>query len=181
MKIVFRVDASLQIGTGHVIRCLVLAHALQEKGAEIDFICRRHEGNLINKIRAEGFNVFELASQFESKVDDKLSHSQWLGVTQQQDAKDCINAFQSKKIDWLIVDHYSIDKDWQQVLKPFYEKLMVIDDLADREHECDLLLDQNLFDDMPARYHNKKPGQCQSFFGPQYALLQKEYEELFLN
>ncbi len=178
MKVFFRVDASIQMGTGHVMRCLTLAQVLKENGADTGFICRKHEGNLIDKIHSSGFNVHELEVIEELEVDNKLAHSHWLGATQQQDADDCIGILKKEKIDWLIVDHYAIDEDWQCKLKPYYEKLMVIDDIADRRHECDLLLDQNLFDDMPARYYNKTPVQSQNFFGPQYALLQKEYENL---
>ena len=60
MKITFRVDASTQMGIGHVMRCLALAEALQGDGANISFICRKHDGNLIDKIRTYGFNVSEL-------------------------------------------------------------------------------------------------------------------------
>ena len=60
LKVVFRVDASLEIGTGHVMRCLTLAQVLKDNGASVDFICREHEGNLIDKIRLSGFNVYEL-------------------------------------------------------------------------------------------------------------------------
>jgi len=178
MRVVFRVDASLAIGTGHVIRCLTLAKVLRENGANIDFICRQHEGNFINKIRSDGFNVFELSYSKESKVDDKLSHSHWLGATQQKDAKDSIAVLGTSKTDWLVVDHYAIDEDWQQVLKPYYCKLMVIDDLADRKHQCDLLLDQNLFENMSIRYLHNTPSQCVKLLGPEYALLQPEYAEL---
>ena len=130
MKVVFRVDASIQMGTGHVMRCLTLAQVLKENGADTGFICRKHEGNLIDKIHSSGFNVHELEVIEELEVDNKLAHSHWLGATQQQDADDCIGILKKEKIDWLIVDHYAIDEDWQCKLKPYYEKLMVIDDLT---------------------------------------------------
>ena len=107
MNIIFRVDASLKMGTGHVMRCLTLAQVLKENGANIKFICRKHEGNLIDKIHSSGFNVHELGLLEEIKVDNKLTHSPWLGVTQQQDADDCIDILKAKKVDWLIVDHYA--------------------------------------------------------------------------
>ena len=88
MRVVIRVDASLKMGTGHVMRCLTLAEVLKENGADVEFICRKHEGNLINKIRSNGFNVFEFDLPVANKVDNKLFHSPWLGTTQQQDAKD---------------------------------------------------------------------------------------------
>jgi UDP-2,4-diacetamido-2,4,6-trideoxy-beta-L-altropyranose hydrolase len=178
MRVIFRVDASLQIGTGHVIRCLALAKVLKENGVEVDFICRQHNGNLINKIRLNGFNVLELVFSVESKIDDKLSHSHWLGATQQQDAIECVNLLNDVKIEWMVVDHYGIDEDWEKIMRPHYNKLMVIDDLADRQHQCDLLLDQNLFENMPVRYLENIPKQCIKLLGPQYALLQPEYTEL---
>ena len=142
MKVIFRVDASLQIGTGHVMRCLTLARVLKENGADVKFICRKHEGNLIDKIHSSGFNVNELEVLERIEVNDKLAHSYWLGATQQQDSDDCIEILKAEKIDWLIVDHYALDELWQKRLKPYYKKLMVIDDLADRKHRCDILLDQ---------------------------------------
>jgi len=174
MKVVFRVDASLQIGIGHVMRCLTLAQALKENGANVEFICRKHEGSLINKIRSNGFVVHELKVFEEAEVDNKLAHSHWLGVTQQQDADDCINILKAEKLDWLIVDHYALDEQWQKRLKPCYEKLMVIDDLADRQFDCDILLDQT-FGRQKEDYSALTPEGCKLLLGSQYALLRPEF------
>ena len=176
MDIIFRVDASLQIGTGHVIRCLTLADKLKESGASVGFISRKHKGNLINKIRSEGFNVFELELMERDKCDNKLLHSHWLGTTQQQDAKDCINVLKENKVDWLITDHYGIDEDWQQDLKEHYNKLMVIDDLADRKHKCNILLDQN-FGRQLQDYKGLVPKSCELLLGSQYSLLRPEFSK----
>jgi len=118
MKAVFRVDASLEMGTGHVMRCLTLTQALKENGADVEFICRKHEGNLIDKIRSNGFFVHGLEAFGQTKVDDKLTHSHWLGSTQKQDVDDCIDILKAEKTDWLIVDHYALDEEWQKKLKP---------------------------------------------------------------
>ena len=174
MKVIFRVDASLQMGTGHVMRCLTLAQVLKENGANVEFICRKHEGNLIDKIRSSGFNVHELGLFEETEVDTSLAHSHWLGATQQQDADDCIDIFKAKKVDWLIVDHYALDEQWQKRLKPYYEKLMVIDDLADRKHQCDILLDQT-FGRQQEDYSALTSKDCQLLLGSQYALLRPEF------
>ena len=176
MKVVFRVDASLQMGIGHVMRCLTLAQVLNENGADVEFICRKHEGNLICKIRSSGFVVHELGIYEKIKVDTRLAHSHWLGTTQQQDADDCIDIFKPEKIDWLIVDHYALDEQWQKRLNPYYEKLMVIDDLADRKHQCDILLDQT-FARQQEDYLILTPKNCQLLLGSQYALLRPEFSE----
>jgi UDP-2,4-diacetamido-2,4,6-trideoxy-beta-L-altropyranose hydrolase len=172
MFAIFRVDASLAMGTGHVMRCLTLAQALKENGVNVEFICRKHKGNLIGKIFLNGFNVHEL--EVLEEVDDKLAHSHWLGATQQQDADDCLDILKAKKTSWLIVDHYALDEQWQKRLKPYYEKLMVIDDLADRKHQCDFLLDQN-FGRSSQDYKDLVPTSAKLLMGSKYALLRPEF------
>ncbi len=176
MKVIFRVDASLKMGTGHVMRCLTLAQALKENGTNVEFICRKHEGNLIGKIHSGGFNVYELEVFEETEFDTRLAHSHWLGATQQQDADDCINILKAVKLDWLIVDHYALDEQWQKRLKPYCEKLMVIDDLADRKHQCDILLDQT-FGRQQEDYLTFTPKDCELLLGSQYALLRPEFSK----
>jgi UDP-2,4-diacetamido-2,4,6-trideoxy-beta-L-altropyranose hydrolase/UDP-4-amino-4,6-dideoxy-N-acetyl-beta-L-altrosamine N-acetyltransferase len=174
LKVVFRVDASLAMGTGHVMRCLTLAQALKENGANLEFICRKHQGNLIDKIRLNGFNVYEL--EVLEEVDNKLAHSHWLGATQQQDADDCIDVLKSNQTDWLIIDHYALDENWQKMSKPYCKKIMVIDDLADRKHQCDILLDQT-FGRQQEDYLTLTPKDCQLLLGSQYALLRPEFSK----
>ena len=174
MRLSFRADASIAMGTGHVMRCLAFAKMLKDNGANIEFICRKHKGNLIDKIRSNGFNVYEL--EVLKELDDKLVHSHWLGATQQQDADDCIEILKMEKIDWLIVDHYALDEQWQKKLKPYYEKLMVIDDLADRKHQCDILLDQN-FGRSLQDYKELVPTSSKLLMGSKYALLRPEFEK----
>ena len=176
MKVVFRVDASLQMGTGHVMRCLALAQTLKENGVEVEFISRNHKGNLIDKICSNGFVVHELELFEEADIDTRLAHSHWLGGTQRQDAYDCIDLLKAKKPNWLIVDHYALDEQWQKRLKPYYEKLMVIDDLADRKHHCDILLDQT-FGRQQEDYSVFIPKDCQLLLGSEYALLRPEFAE----
>jgi len=174
MKVVFRVDSSLEMGTGHVMRCLVLSQVLKENGANVEFICRKHKGNLIDKITSSGFNVHELEVVEEAKSDDKLAHSHWLKSTQRQDANDCIDILKSNNTDWLIVDHYALDEQWQKKLKPYYEKLMAIDDLADRRHQCDILLDQT-FGRTREDYLKLVPKGCKLLLGSKYSLLRPEF------
>ena len=177
MKTIIRTDASHIIGTGHVMRCLTLAQTLQNKGAEVQFICRKHKGNLIDKICSTGFHTFELELTDEKEVDNKLAYTSCLGATQQKDVDECINILKDKKTDWLIVDHYSLDEYWQKSLKPYYKKLMVIDDLADRQFDCDILLNQNL-GSTKEQYKNRVPKSCELLLGCEYALLRPEFSKL---
>lgn len=180
MRIAFRTDASLQIGTGHVMRCLTLAKALAAQGMACEFICREHPGNLIEFIRSQGFIAHSLPLQPETGTTDSGSgplHRHWLGATQQQDAAACRPLLAEHRPDWLITDHYALDRCWEESLAPHYRKLMVIDDLADRPHTCDLLLDQTFGRD-PADYRPLVPATCRLLCGSQYALLRPEFASL---
>ncbi|MDY6510372.1 UDP-2,4-diacetamido-2,4,6-trideoxy-beta-L-altropyranose hydrolase [Acinetobacter faecalis] len=182
MKIVFRVDASLEMGTGHVMRCLTLADTLNNHGAKCYFICREHSGNLIRTIIQRGYDVEVLPyasfpqGDKSNKHPTKLSHASWLGTTQKQDADLCHSIIENLQPDWLIVDHYALDICWERVLRPYCKKIMVIDDLADRNHNCDLLLDQTFgrsLDD----YIPLVPISCETLCGAEYALLRSEFTE----
>ncbi|MGR7920566.1 UDP-2,4-diacetamido-2,4,6-trideoxy-beta-L-altropyranose hydrolase [Zobellella denitrificans] len=173
MKIVFRADASLQIGTGHVMRCLTLAEALREQGAECYFICREHEGHLLELIRRKGFIAYVL-EMTSSEQTSSLAHGDWLGASQQQDAQACTQLLKTITPDWLVVDHYALDIIWESALRPFCQQLMVIDDLADRHHDANVLLDQT-FGRSKEDYQALVPPHCTLLCGAQYALLRPEF------
>ena len=187
MKIAFRADASLQMGSGHVMRCLTLADALKDKGADCCFICREHPGNLNEFIRSKGYPVQALphsapagANPFAIKAtpeSPQLAHAGWLGTTHEHDAAECAAILGELQPDWLIVDHYALDTHWEAVLKPHYRKLLVIDDLADRHHACDLLLDQT-FGRHTEDYAPWVPSSCTLLCGSQFALLRPEFSAL---
>jgi len=175
MKIVFRTDSSLTIGSGHLMRCITLGDELRRRGAEVSFICRDHFGNLIYLLEEKGFPVVPLNGETEGHRLDDTVHSSWLGVSWEADAAQTIAVLNKNKPDWLIVDHYAIDKLWEKKLRPYAEKIMVIDDLADRHHDCDLLLDQNMYYEMETRYDKLVPNACKKLVGPKYALLRPEF------
>lgn len=183
MNIVFRTDASLQIGTGHVMRCLTLADALQATGAQCHFICREHPGNWIAQIRQRGFTVSVLPAAADAMITDnpagtgQSNYAAWLGVDWATDAAQTKVGVGATAIDWLIVDHYALDARWEKTLRPLCRKLMVIDDLADRPHDCNLLLDQNLGRDV-RDYSPFVPEGCTVLTGPRYALLRPEFAVL---
>tara|TARA_R100000935_G_scaffold4427_1_gene10468 strand:+ start:16744 stop:17838 length:1095 start_codon:yes stop_codon:yes gene_type:complete len=180
MEIVFRCDASLQVGTGHVMRCLTLADALVKQGAKCHFICREHTGHLLGMIQQHGHQTYSLSLKENVKELDrnstKLAHANWLGATQSEDAQLCIELLQMVQPDWLIVDHYAIDISWEKAVRPYCKKLMVIDDLADRRHDCDILLDQTFGRDIKD-YTGWVPEHCQLLCGSKYALLRPEFAQ----
>ncbi len=178
MKVAFRVDASTQMGSGHVMRCAALAGLLRRRDAEIAFICREHEGNYCDWIEAQGYTLFRLpAPASDEATDRRLPHSKWLGVTQARDGEETRRMFADATWDWLIVDHYGLDAEWEEQMRPALGRIMVIDDLADRRHDADLLLDQNI-QARPGRYDGLVPDICRQLLGPNFALLRSEFSQL---
>lgn len=179
MNVVIRADASTQIGTGHVMRCLTLANQLAANGAEVRFMCRAHAGHLISYIEESGFAVERLPSGSHSVANSPGPVSGWLGVPWEQDAQETLLALirLSAPCDWLIVDHYCLDARWEKAVRHRVEHLMVIDDLANRRHDCDLLLDTGLYSDGGTRYRNLVGESCRVLIGPSYALLRREFRE----
>ena len=175
MMIAFRVDASVQIGTGHFMRCLTLAGSLQEAGARCEFFCRHALDHLRAMAIGAGHGFHSLdAVVFEDAGD--TAHSSWLHTTQSIDAAQTLEAMSVTHWNWIVVDHYALDASWESAVGKSGE-VFVIDDLADRAHECRMLLDQNLYPDADSRYQEKVPPSCRLLLGPAYALLRREFTD----
>lgn len=181
MRIVFRADASVQIGTGHVMRCLTLADELACQGHECRFLCREHEGHLGELITSKGYGLTLLPPRSDSDLDtesrDSDDYALWLGVPWQEDASQTLELLAPWKPDWLVVDHYALDAQWERAVANAVSRIMVIDDLANRPHECALLLDQNL-GRVGSDYDDLLPDDCHRLIGPGYALLRPEFAKL---
>lgn len=183
MLAVIRADASASIGSGHVMRCLTLAHRLKkEKNAEVVFVMRVLPGNLIGVVEKQGFEVLRLPP-----ANQKYSlsgYGLWLTVPINVDAQQTIEVLQHyfqehscDAVDRLIVDSYALDVQWELMLRPYCREIMVIDDLANRRHDCDILLDQNFYLNKDVRYVGLVPEYCKMFLGPEHALLRDEFYE----
>lgn len=183
MHVAFRTDASLQMGTGHVMRCLTLADALRERGGSCTFVCRPHLGHLLAVVTQRGHQALALPELQEGAEHNRndTAHAHWLGTDWATDAQDTQQAISActggQPVDWLVVDHYALDARWEESLRPQANRIMVIDDLADRPHACDLLLDQNL-GRTEADYGGLLNGKTTILVGPQYALLRPEFAAL---
>jgi UDP-2,4-diacetamido-2,4,6-trideoxy-beta-L-altropyranose hydrolase len=177
MNVVIRTDASTRMGSGHVMRCLTLADALVSRGAKVSFVSRELPGHMTDSVRSQGYDVDLLPapkSTFSARSDD-VSHAEWLGVDWRQDGSETKAVLESKQIDWLIIDHYAIDHRWEDLLRPVVSNVMVIDDLADRNHRCELLLDQT-FGRQDSAYQGRVNTGCRLVLGSRYALLRPEFE-----
>lgn len=168
------------------MRCLTLAEALRARGAQCLFITRAHPGHMAAAIEQRGFPVRILpagpagASSTEAPPPPPASlppHHAWLGCDWETDAQQTLAALSDRRPHWLAVDHYALDARWEGVLRPHCERILVLDDLADRPHACDVLLDQNL-GRHAQDYAHLVPTHCQLLIGPQYALLRPEFASL---
>ncbi|WP_101845769.1 UDP-2,4-diacetamido-2,4,6-trideoxy-beta-L-altropyranose hydrolase [Halobacillus sp. Marseille-P3879] len=178
MEVVIRTDASVEIGSGHVMRCLTLADQLRRKGAGVSFICRLLRGNMIQQIQDNGFRVYTLPSPVEEHFnkDRSIPYSSWLEVDWKTDCKHTSALLEKYiKADWLVVDHYAIGEKWERSIRNYTDRIMVIDDLADRVHDCDLLVDQNLYKNYHHRYQDLVPGHTVKLLGPKYMLVRDEF------
>jgi UDP-2,4-diacetamido-2,4,6-trideoxy-beta-L-altropyranose hydrolase len=167
------------MGSGHVTRCLTLADALREAGASVSFVCREHVGHSCGLVERRGHRVDRLPAPTAAEpVDLSPAHAGWLGAGWREDAGQTRAAIENTGADWLVIDHYAIERRWEGILRPAVERILVIDDLADRDHDCDVLLDQNLVFHMHSRYLDRVPAGCGLLLGPRYALLQPVYAQL---
>jgi UDP-2,4-diacetamido-2,4,6-trideoxy-beta-L-altropyranose hydrolase len=173
MSIAFRADASDTIGNGHIMRCITLADQLTEQGEDCIFICRTVTDPAHDAIRKAGHRLHMLPAA-TSQNDRPMPHHAWLSSSWQEDAAQTQTAIASAE--WVVVDHYGIDASWEAGLRIRGTKVAVIDDLADRPHDCDLILDQNLHTDPHAHYEKLIPQHAQKLFGPRFVLLRPEFE-----
>jgi UDP-2,4-diacetamido-2,4,6-trideoxy-beta-L-altropyranose hydrolase len=178
-RVVIRVDASVEMGMGHLMRCMSLANVLAEEGTEVFFLLRSHAAALTGLIEADGHAVRLLADPPHDSGDAPgAAPTRWLPTTWQRDAGQTLDAIgQMGAPDWLIVDHYGLDARWERLQRQQVQRILAIDDLADRPHDCDILLDQNFVQDPETRYQGHVPGASQQLLGPRYALLRREFAE----
>jgi UDP-2,4-diacetamido-2,4,6-trideoxy-beta-L-altropyranose hydrolase len=168
------------------MRCLAVANTLRERGASCYFICRDLPGNLSQYIASQSFDVEVLArpepsSERQSELclgSGRAGYEAWLGtdwVNDQTASRAAVATWLPGGVaDWLVVDHYALDFRWEKAMSPAYQHLMVIDDLADRRHECDALIDQNI-GRTPNDYLAWVNPDCTLLMGPSYALLRPEF------
>ncbi len=176
MRVIFRVDASEKIGNGHFYRCLSLAEGLIERGAETQFICKDLDRNLNDLLKDKSIPVLSLINTKKKSELNNESYADWLGISQKEDAEETICALQGSKPDYLIVDHYALDAKWEGQIKKHVKRLILIDDLAEKQHLCDIVINQGYFS-AKEDYLKLIPENCQLLLGPDYVLLSAAYKQ----
>jgi len=163
-RIAFRADASSQLGTGHLARCLALADELRARGVRTCFVCRPLPNSLDAEVRIRGH---ELAILPEGRLPEIDPGADVAGTTAALSA--------GMPWDWLVVDHYGLDERWEMPARRVAQKILAIDDVADRRHDADVLLDPGLHQEGARRYAGLVPPSCRVFLGPAFALLRAEF------
>ncbi len=161
-NIFFRVDSSFGVGFGHLNRCLILAEIFKKRKMKLHFICKNLKGNVTNEIKLRGYNLHFIKNLKNSNYQDYLN------------TRKILESFEDE-ICYLLIDNYHWDEKYEKKLRFLVEKIIVIDDLANRKHDCDLLIDQNLYSNFEDRYNKLVPKNCQKLLGPRYVLLRKEF------
>lgn len=171
-----RVDSSELIGSGHLMRCLTLAERMCFDGADVHFICRDLAGNLNYLVEERGFALHILPHHTPER--SLMGYEAWLTVVPELDAEETAEVLRAiRPVSRLVVDSYALDASWEQKMRPLASEIFVIDDLANRRHDCDFLLDQNFYRDLQHRYDDLVPEKCKLLLGPRHALLRQEFYE----
>jgi UDP-2,4-diacetamido-2,4,6-trideoxy-beta-L-altropyranose hydrolase len=167
LRVTVRADAGSAIGAGHVMRCLALAQRLRARGHEVAFVCRPQPGDLIDFLTSEHqFPVHRL----DYPVPCDSASSDWV-----VDARETSSILDGAlPTTWIVVDHYGLDERWEALVRLRAHRLMVVDDMADRPHMCDVLLDHNLVPGFQTRYEGLAPSSAELLLGPKYALIRDD-------
>ncbi len=150
------------------MRCLTLADLLKKNGCNVFFICKSLQGSFHSIVENRGYILILIENTDNSPQADALMTIEKIKGT-------------ACSFNWLIVDHYGLDVKWERALRAYVGSIMVIDDLANRNHDCDVLLDQNYTQDFQTRYNNLVPASCRLLLGPRYALLRDEFFDAVRN
>lgn len=161
MRVCFRTDGSLSIGIGHVMRCLALATELRRRGDDCVFLMRNLKGSAADIVADAGFPVVSLAC----------------GPDWRDDADQTLAAIGEEPVNWLLVDHYGLAAEWEEVVRSKARRVAVIDDLADRRHACDLIIDHNI-GRQREDYAPLVPEGTECLVGSEYALLRAPFASL---
>ena len=175
VRTVIRVDAASHIGSGHLARCVTLARQLIHRGASVTFVVRDHEPGWYGRVAATGLPIALLEKPDGATPPTSDDYRTWVGVPQSIDAEQTLGAIGPHGCDLLVVDHYGLDAAWERQLRTASRRIMAIDDVLDRRHDVDVLLDQNL--SAPARAGGDAGVRVASelLLGPWYALLDETY------
>lgn len=163
-KIFIRADATKNIGTGHVMRCLALAQEWKEKNGKAVFLSYCETDSLIERIKSNGIDFVPLDKQCLT------SNS----VEQTLEILDRLNPQPSTSDNWVAIDGYHFDADYQKRLKKARFRLLWIDDYGHATHYyADIVLNQNI--SANTSMYNNREQYTRLLLGTEYSLLRREF------
>lgn len=156
--LIIRADASCEIGTGHVMRCLALGQAWQDRGGTVTVITASNSHDLAERVRAEGMDWVVISAKSGSDNDARFTgrHAKNTGAV------------------WVVVDGYHFSDSYLGIIKDSGIKILAIDDNGYKTlHHADIILNQNVYASCDM-YLNHKPTQT-LLLGTTYALIRREF------
>jgi UDP-2,4-diacetamido-2,4,6-trideoxy-beta-L-altropyranose hydrolase len=185
MNVFIRTDSSVKLGIGHAMRCLTLADELKKRGCSITFVSSSMLEAVKDLVHGKGYELYFIEGlnkqhDYPLPQSNDNIHSKENEDEDARQTKDIISVMRNK-VEMLIVDHYGLGHKWESQMRTMASSIVVIDDMADRAHDCDVLLDQNLYVNGAGRYDRLVPSYCRKILGPGYALLRPEFKRIRQN
>ena len=157
--LILRADASIAMGTGHVMRCLALAQGWQDQAGQCTFVMAESTSGAEERIRKENLEVVTVTESPGSA----------------QDAARMDELARARQAAWVVLDGYQFDVEYQRRLKAAGVKLLVVDDTGHvGAYAADLVLDQNVHATKDFYVH--RGSYTQLLLGPRYVLLRREFK-----
>ncbi|HEY9691119.1 MAG TPA: UDP-2,4-diacetamido-2,4,6-trideoxy-beta-L-altropyranose hydrolase [Oculatellaceae cyanobacterium] len=158
MKIIIRTDANIAIGTGHVMRCLALAQAWQDAKGQAIFVMQMVVPVLADKLQSEGMQIVYLPVE----------------LNRNEDAEETVKIARQYEAQWVVVDGYQFDAEYQRAIKDAGLHLLFVDDYGHSDrYYADVVLNQNISAD--EGMYTKREEYTRLFLGTSYTLLRREF------
>lgn len=161
--LVIRADASAEIGYGHVQRTLALAEAVVQNGGKAAYICAELPDALDTRLTEEfGIEIVRIPREEFANADVAIQSLR--GIAERWQSAPTL----------VVVDHYKLESSYEKAIRKAGYKLLAIDDAADRYHDCDYFLNQNLVSD-PSTFERVAPADAKVFLGPAFSMIRSEF------
>jgi UDP-2,4-diacetamido-2,4,6-trideoxy-beta-L-altropyranose hydrolase len=170
-SVVIRVDSSYRIGTGHVSRCLNVAREIRSKGYSVVFVCGRLNGNSSALISEAGFPVHLIDVHIDEQSIPSIE-STWSSTTQVFDGVLTISTAEACGAEMVLVDHYGLGLEWEEVVLDHGLEVVALDDLVNRVHAARTVVKPSL---AASDLGNPGRGHARELTGPRYFIVPKEY------
>ncbi|WKE66730.1 UDP-2,4-diacetamido-2,4,6-trideoxy-beta-L-altropyranose hydrolase [Gallaecimonas kandeliae] len=155
------------------MRCLALAQHLTMLGHRCTFYVAATEGNLAEWIQSQGIPLV-LLPQSPAPISSNPANEAWLSCSLEQEIARFQKALGQHRLDWLVLDHYGLDKTWIEATRSLYRHILAIDDLADRSLPCDGVLNPSASSD---DYQSLLKPSTAKLLGGEFALLRSEFSQ----